>query len=211
MGEGSHGLSPSDTSEMKKGYLVWTLIVFAVLYRVAASQFPELSNTSPTMALCFGGGLLLGRGFWWMPALMIVCSDLLIGWLSGGGGVGSYTLLTAGLFVGAAFVGSLFSGVTRFRWPLLWCGVLLSSVIFYVAGNTYAWAVFPGYEPSLAGWWQSQTTGLPQFEPPAWVFLRNALIADSIWCALAGLVFLLWGSREAQRASHAHLVSHPRR
>jgi hypothetical protein len=51
--------------------------------------------------------------------------------------------------------------------------------------------VFGGYEKSLAGWWQSQTTGVPGINPPAWMFLRNALIADSIWCAIAAAVVLL--------------------
>ena len=75
---------------------------------------------------------------------------------------------------------------------MMWCGTLLSGVLFYAVANTFSWLYWPGYEKSLAGWWQCQTTGLPEFSPPAWVFLRNALIADTIWCALAGMVYVVF-------------------
>lgn len=168
--------------------VVWALLVFTVIYRIVASQIPALSNTSPAMALCFGGGLLLGRKFWWIPAVLMLGSDLLIGFLNGGGGIGSYTVMTILLFCGAAWLGSRCAGWSGKTWPAMWCGVLLSSVVFYVAANTFAWIGAPEYSKSLAGWWQSQTVGLPQY-PPSWLFLRNTLIGDSIWCALAGLVF----------------------
>ena len=73
-------------------------------------------------------------------------------------------------------------------WPMMWCGTLLCGVLFYAVANTYSWLAWPGYQMSAAGWWQAQTTGLPGINPPAWMFLRNALIADSIWCAIAGLL-----------------------
>ena len=169
-------------------YMIWALVVFTIAYRIIASQNGNLSNTSPTMALCFGGGLLLGRRFWWAPALLIVVSDFLIGLTRGGGGIGSYTVLTASLFCLSAWLGSLAVRWNGKTWPTLWCGVLLSSVLFYLITNTFCWAVYPGYPKSLLGWWQSQTTGLPGYIP-SWCFLRNALIADSIWCVIAGFLF----------------------
>ena len=174
---------------MKPTRIIWGLVIFTVIYRIVAAQNPGLSNSSPTMALCFGGGLLLGKRFWWVPAVLILVSDFFVGLANGGSGVGTYTLLTMVIFCGAALLGSRFSGQTKNRWPIMWCGVLLSSVIFYGAANTFSWAIFPEYQKTLAGWWQSQTTGLPQFSPPSWVFLRNALIGDSVWCLCAGFLF----------------------
>jgi hypothetical protein len=52
----------------------------------------------------------------------------------------------------------------------------------------------PGaYPQTFAGWWQSQTTGLPHIYPPAWHFLRNAMIGDAVWCLLASPLFF-WKS-----------------
>lgn len=172
-------------------HLAWALILVTLVYRIVAAQSDSLPNTSPTMALCFGGGLLLGRKFWWVPAILIVMSDFLIG-LSKGGleGIGYYTVLTASLFCLTAWLGSVVEKRSLLKsktWPILWCGVLFSSVLFYVVTNTFCWAAYPGYAKTLAGWWQSQSTGLPGFLP-SWCFLRNALIADSLWCTLAGLL-----------------------
>lgn len=169
--------------------IVWALIIFTVVYRIFASQVPSLSNSSPTMALCFGGGLLLGRKFWWLPAVLILGSDFLIGLRNGGGGIGLYTLLTVTLFCGAAWFGNISSRWNGRTWPTMWCGVLACSIIFYAAANTFVWVAYPGYAKTLAGWWQSQTVGLPQYSPQSWVFLRNAVIGDSAWCLLAGLLF----------------------
>lgn len=140
------------------------------------------------MAVCFGGALLLGARFWWLPIVLLVGSDLFLG-LTRGTGVGNYTLMSAGFYAVVAFVASRFGQWSGRTWPALWCGTLLASVGFYVFANTFSWMVSPEYAKSIAGWWQSQTTGLPQYSPQAWVFLRNALIADTIWCVIAGLLF----------------------
>lgn len=168
------------------------LVIFLLLvttgYRIAASHFDFLGNTAPLMAIAFGGAFLLGARFWWVPAVLLVASDLLLGIWNGGGGIGGYTLFSVTFYLFVAFVASRFAGQSH---PLLtlWCGTLTCSVLFYVLANTYSFLMWPGYEKSLAGWLQSQTTGVPGVQPPAWVFLRNALIADSIWCAIAGSIF----------------------
>ncbi len=184
--------------------LIWALVILAIIYRVVASQYPALSNTSPTMALCFGGGFLLlgkSKGLWWIPALLVLASDILIGMLNGGGGIGGYTMMTITIFCAAAWLGQRASSWTGRIWPAMWCGVLISSLFFYLAANTYAWAVFPGYAKSLTGWWQSQTTGLPGF-PPSWLFLRNAIIGDTIWCVIAGLAFF-WKPADVRETATA--------
>lgn len=165
---------------------VLTLVLLGAAYRVAAPSLGLPVNTAPLMALSFGGALLLGWRLAWVPVLALLASDFALGWFEPGGGFGGYTLMSAGFYLLTAFFGAS-TGSRKKSWPALWCGTLLCSIAFYLAANTYSWLFWPGYEKSLAGWWQSQTTGLPEFSPPAWVFLRNALIADSLWCGLAGL------------------------
>ena len=67
-------------------------------------------------------------------------------------------------------------------------GTLACSVLFYLGANTFSWAIGSGYAKTLAGWWQSQTVGLPGY-PPSILFLRNALIGDVFWCVLAAPLF----------------------
>lgn len=152
------------------------------------------------MAIAFGGALLLGPRFWWLPVLLLVLSDLVLGLINGAGGVGGYTLMSGLFYLSVAWIGG-HAGNRERVWPMMWCGTLLCGILFYVVANTYSFLTWPGYEKSLAGWWQSQTIGNPNFSPPAWVFLRNALVADSIWCALAGLLFFFSPKQVASRST----------
>lgn len=184
---------------------VLALVLLGAAYRVAAPSLGLPVNTAPLMALSFGGALLLGWRFAWVPVLALLASDFALGWFEPGGGFGGYTLMSVGFYLLTAFLGASAGSRTK-SWPALWCGTLLFGVAFYLAANTYSWLFWPGYEQSLAGWWQSQTTGLPQFSPPAWVFLRNALIADSLWCGLAGLA---WFAPRRQRSEALAGVEKP--
>ncbi len=179
---------------------VLLLVLITVGYRVFASYFGFLGNTAPLMAVTFGGAMLLGSRCWWLPVVMLLVSDLILGVLHGAGGIGGYTAMSAAVYFLVAYAGGL-AGRSDRIWPVLWCGTLFSGVFFYVIANTYSWLMWPGYEMSAAGWWQSQTTGLPGFSPPAWMFLRNSLIADSIWCALAGVLCLLRQHGDARAAA----------
>jgi hypothetical protein len=180
--------SPEQSSTSPGLYLVALLLLVTVGYRIIASHYDFLGNTAPLMAIAFGGALLLGARFWWVPVILLVVSDLLLGFWHGSGGVGGYTLFSIVFYLAVAWTAGKI-GRSETMWPLLWCGTLLCSVLFYGFANTYSWMLWPGYEKSLAGWWQSQTIGVPGVNPPAWMFLRNALIADSIWCVIAGLTF----------------------
>jgi len=186
-----------------KPVLLLALLVITVCYRVFASEFDFLGNTAPLMAIAFGGALLLGSRFWWLPVVLLVASDLVLGLIHGSGGIGGYTVMSTMFYLGVAWIGG-HAGRREKIWPMMWCGTLLCGVLFYVFANTYSWLAWPGYEKSLAGWWQSQTIGVPGIYPPAWMFLRNALIADSIWCTLAGILF--FAQRRASAAPVAETV-----
>ena len=145
--------------------------------------------------------MLLGLRGWGLPVALLLASDLALGLLHGGGsGIGSYTLMSVVFYLIVAFLGGRV-GRREKIWPMMWCGTLLCGLLFYVVANTYSWLVWPGYAMTPTGWWQAQTTGVPGINPPAWMFLRNALIADSIWCGLAGLLYL------AQRRSQGIAVA----
>jgi len=168
--------------------LILVFLALTVFYRLVSAHFDFLGNTAPLMALAFGGALLLGARCWWVcPALLLV-SDLFLGLAKPGFGIGAYTVVSACVYTLVSFAGVRLEGLRR-HWIVLWAGTLVASLFFYGVANTFSWTLSPEYAKTLAGWWQSQTTGLPHYSPPAWAFLRNALIADTIWCLLAGLLF----------------------
>ncbi len=189
---------------LRLGWII-ALMVLAIGYRVFSAGNDDLVNTSPLMAMAFGGGLLLGRRFWWIPAAFLVVSDVALG-ISAGIGVGKYTLLTTVCYSLAAFAGASF-GKNRSsspgRWPVMWLGTMVCSVLFYLAANTFSWALSPSYAKTIAGWWQSQTIGLPGFIPSVF-FLKNALIGDTIWCIAAAPLFFWNALKEPRAAKAAH-------
>jgi hypothetical protein len=172
-------------------YIV-SLLLLVVAYRLfVTSDMALLANTTPVMAVCFGGGILLGRSYWWVPALLLIGSDIVLGFATGleNGGLGAHTWLTVIFFTVIAFAASQFG--RRPSWWTMLGGTLACSILFYLAANTFAWISMPGvYPQTFVGWWQSQSIGLPGY-PPSWHFLRNAMIGDSVWCLLASPLFFL--------------------
>lgn len=168
--------------------MLGALLFATVAYRLLASHYDLLGNTAPLMAIAFGGAFLTGSRFWFVPVVILVISDLILGLWHGQGGIGGYTLMSIGIYLIVGWIGGR-AGKREKILPMMWLGTLCCSVLFYVFANTYSWMMWAGYDKSLAGWWQSQTIGVPGINPPAWMFLRNALIADSVWCAMAGLMF----------------------
>ncbi len=166
-----------------------SLLVLTLLQRLFASQVEWLGNTSPLMAIAFGGGMLLGKRFWWTPALLLIVSDIALA-LFNGWGLGSHLFYTLPFYVIISLVGATFT--SRQNWAAMLLGTLSASLLFYLVANTFAWISSPAYAQTLAGWWQSQTSGLPAY-PPSWTFLRNALFADTIWCLLAAPLFFAQG------------------
>lgn len=64
---------------------------------------------------------------------------------------------------------------------------LLSTVLFHLVTNTVSFFTVAGYEPTLAGWLQAQTTGLPQY-PPTWLFSMKQLAGDLLFTVAFALV-----------------------
>lgn len=180
-------------------FWVGLLIAFAVAFRLFTAGSDAWFHMAPFMVIAFAGAVLGGRALWWMPLVALAAfglSDLAL-YLFKGFPVGYYTLLSLGVFGLAALIGLKLSH--RAGALALFGGTLLGSFGHYLVLNTYSWLVNPLYSFSMAGWWQSQTLGIAGF-PPSYLFLRNALVADMIWCGLAVLIYFHLKSREHQPA-----------
>lgn len=173
------------------------LLVVTLSYRLLASQIEWLGNTSPLMAIAFGGGMLLGKKFWWTPALLLIVSDITLA-LMNGWGLGSHLFVTLPIYVIVALTGASFA--RQQNWAAMLFGTLSASVLFYLIANTFAWSTSSVYSHNFVGWWQSQTSGLPGY-PPSWTFLRNAMVADTLWCIAAAPLF--FSKKLALAASHS--------
>lgn len=172
-------------NKQARAIYIASLLLVTVFYRLFASQADWLGNTSPLMAIAFGGGMLLGRRFWWTPALLLIVSDIFLA-LYNGWGLGSHLFYTLPFYVIVSLAGAGFA--RRQNWGAMLVGTLAASFLFYLVANTFAWAASPAYAHNFAGWWQSQSSGLPGYAP-SWTFLRNAMVADTIWCLIAAPLF----------------------
>lgn len=171
------------------------MLFLTVGYRLgaASSDSVHLANTAPLMAMSFGGGLLLGWRFCWIPAALLFASDLFLG-LASHGGIGGYTVASAFVYTLVALAGAWVAARARKvqrrpSWSAMLTGTLVASILFYGISNTYVWLMSPEYAKTLAGWWQSQTVGIPGPFPPSLFFLKNALVGDIVWCVLAAPLF----------------------
>lgn len=81
-------------------------------------------------------------------------------------------------------------------------GAAGAAVLFYFVTNIGSWALLPAYAKTWAGFVQAQTLGVPGPFPPAWVFLKHALLANVLFTGL----FLL-GQRHWRVESRGELVS----
>ena len=171
------------------------VLLFGLRYLGFANvAFANLAPVS-AMALCFG---LFYRRSLLAVALafgLLVLSDVFVTVLavrqdpnlSFWGLMASSTVLLRYAVYGGVFAVACFwmkrrtSGIALAMTPAMTLG-------FYVIMNTVAWLSSTppfAYAKTLAGWWQSQTVGLPiPGAPPSYFFLRNALIGDLLFTVL---------------------------
>lgn len=143
----------------------------------------DFSGYTPLMAFAVCGGVFLPRR--WavaVPVLTMVATEVAVTLASGGALHGGY--LTASLvclLLGCAMGWSLRKNPGFLRV----LGVsALGSAVFYLISNTVAFFSFPGYAPTLDGWVQCLTTGLPQFRPTTMEFGLRQLAGDVVFSAL---------------------------
>ena len=156
-----------------------------------------VANFTPMLALVLCGAAYFKRR-WAMvlPLVALILSDLALNAIYHArmeseqsllsAVFGGHMLVTLPVYLALAFAGWRLQHSDR-RAPLLFGSTILGVLAFHLATNTWAFATIPAYEKSLAGWWQSQTVGLPLF-PAAWIFTAKMLIGNlaftGIFCAI---------------------------
>jgi hypothetical protein len=200
---------------MKRDFYPWqtalVLLLIAVVLRLVGSHSVEaLPDVSPLMALAYVGAMYFPRKWGWLigPAALLLTDVAFLGInqkTDGSGQLFSAWTVAAFGFAAALYAGASALGIWIARSKSLakiLCGSVICSVVFYVATNTYSWFydsfivhLSGGYAPTLLGWWQSNTTGMPGY-PPSWLFLRNAAAGDLFFALVLLLVLdraLLFG------------------
>ena len=180
------------------------VLVLAAGWRLFTLQLPDLANFSPIMALAFCSGVYFRKRFMWViPVAALLLSDLYINHYYATVYRYDVTLRDTLVRIVSFAIGLGFGlTVSKHRsWLNLLSGLLGSSILFYLATNTAAWKVEAAYAPTLAGWWQAMTVGLPQY-PPTLVFFRNTLASDFFFTG----VFALAMEYRALKAGQSSLL-----
>lgn len=203
--------------EFSPVYLAVVLILGCITFRLLSSLFPEvIPNISPLMAIAYVGAMYLPHRWGWLvgPATLLI-TDLAFFHVNvltdGSGSMWSWwSVISFGIYAAAGGLGILISQHKSIAKIVV--GSLACSLLFYVASNTFSWwhdlalPMNPNYAPTLAGWWQANTVGLPGFVP-TWLFLRNAMAGDLFFAFLLllaldrGLLFGQAPSRTATRTA----------
>jgi len=158
------------------------LILAVVAFRLVAGIIGgvEIANFSPMAAvfLC-GAAFLPKRLAIAIPLSAVLITDIVLNLYYGVAPVSLWMVFTYAAYAAIFFIG--FQLRTRqsrgaYQWKLFG-GAIAGTFLFYILSNTGSWLTEPGYAKSFAGWWQSQTIGLPGWAPSI-LFLRNSLVGD---------------------------------
>ena len=186
------------------------LVSLVLLLRYWGFATAEMANVAPVsaMALCFGfyfrrvamagviafGVLVFSDVF---VTSLLVRADPTLSFTEL---FFSVTMLVRYAVYGAFFAAAWFLPMRRSAGHLVALAPC-ASLAFYGVMNTVAWATSHppfAYAKTFAGWWQSQTLGLPiPGAPPSYLFLRNALMGDLLFTGLfVALVVWIPNSRK---------------
>ena len=169
---------------------VLLLLTSVILFRIAPSlggseMVRMMAGWSPLMAMALCGAAFFPRR-WALGAAVaaVVVPHFVINLIQGYPLWDAYlpTLIVSvvvisavGVFIGKKASLAVFAGASLF-----------STVLFHLVSNTVSFFTGAGYPPTLAGWVQCQTTGLPGF-PPTWLFFVKQLAGDLLFT----IVFVL--------------------
>lgn len=200
--------------EFSPTHLALLLILSCVVFRLISSVFPEyIPNISPLMAIAFVGAMYLpGRWGWLVGPATLIFTDLAflnVNYQTDGAMFSWWSAVSLGIYALAGALGVWIS--SRKSLAKIIGGSMACSLLFYVAANTFSWwnnmamKMTPTYSPTLSGWWQANTVGLPGYTP-TWLFLRNGMAGDLFFVLLLLLILdrgLLLGQAPAKAAPRA--------
>jgi hypothetical protein len=160
------------------------LLVSVILFRIApAMGGPEIQNTmagwSPLMALALCGAAFFPRKWSVAAGLGAVVVPYFVINLALGYPLWHAYLPT--LIVLVLAVSAIGAAVGKKASVAVFAGAsLLSTVLFHLVTNTVSFFMEPAYAPTLAGWVQCQTVGLPGLAP-TWMFSLKQLAGDLLF------------------------------
>lgn len=148
----------------KPALIALALIIFGITLRLV----PHVANFAPVGAIAiFGGAVLSARFALWLPLVIMIASDMLLGFHD-------TVLFTWGGFMLVGLFGmTLKKRSNAERVPL---GALASAIIFYLVSNFGVWLEGRLYVHTWQGLVDCYIAGLP--------FLQTSLIADIIFAAV---------------------------
>ncbi len=164
------------------------LLAAIIFFRIApwlsgSDTVRAIAGVSPLMAFALCGGVFLPKRWaLWFPVAAVVITHTIINVIAGQPVLHPYAVVVAVSVAAVAAAGVVVK--KKASLAVLLGTSLLSTVLFHFVSNTVSFFIDPGYLKTLAGWWQCQTTGLPNVSPPTWVFTMRQIIGDLAFTAL---------------------------
>jgi hypothetical protein len=185
------------TRDRSSLYRALFLVLGCICYRLLSGLHPEwLPNISPMIAVALVGAIYLPRAWGCAvgPAAFLITdlAFLSTNYRANGSMFSWWTLAFLAFYALVGGLGALLAGNKSL--VKIAAGSILCSITFYVLANTVAWwgnsltTITPSYAPTLAGWWQANTVGLPGWQP-TWTFLRNGVAGDLVFTLMLLFAF----------------------
>lgn len=151
-----------ETHKIKTATLIALLLI---VVGISMRLIPHAPNFVPVGAIALFSGAMLGwRTAAWLPLLIMMASDLIIGFYPG-------ILFTWTGFILVAMFGALFRQASFTKRVTF--GALGSGLIFFIVSNFGTWIASGMYSPTFAGLLECYYMALP--------FLRTSLLADATY------------------------------
>lgn len=172
--------------QTKRALIALALIIFGIALRLV----PHTANFAPVGAIAiFGGAVLSARYALWLPLVIMIGSDLILGFH------GTVLFTWGGFMLVALFGMALKNRSNAERIPM---GALGSAIIFYIVSNFGVWVEGKLYAHTLQGLIDCYVMALP--------FLRTSLVADLLFSAALFGTYAL-ATRRTRQGRQAALTS----
>ncbi|MCX6759121.1 MAG: hypothetical protein NT012_00910 [Candidatus Nealsonbacteria bacterium] len=155
----------------KKGKILeFSIALFLILIGVSLRFLPHPPNFSPVIAISLFGGVYFSKRIAFiLPILIMLISDIFIGYYEIGLMASVY-----GSFVLCVFLGSWLK--EHKKWQTILGSSILSALIFFILTNFAVWAFTPWYAKTFSGIIQCYLMALP--------FFKNTLLGNFFYVAV---------------------------
>ena len=186
---------------MKKNFVILLAVLMVCLFRffTALQTDFHLGGFSPLMALAFVGGWIWkdSRPLSLLLFTSLFITDLGLNIIQGYPGFHPFMIVTLICYTVTFQIGSRLQKSSSLNQLV---GLIGSSVGFYMITNSFTWMGSTQYPQTFQGWIQSWTLGLPGY-PPAYTFLRNALVSDLLFWGILKLAFISIPEKSTEKST----------